>query len=190
MKQRVYRPQSLKYLLFRPLQKNFAHLCSQPYVLLPLWLMEITDCVFVLLSPWREHLHCHCLSQEPWRRCHFYSTAGDSKTQKWCKFCKATQPVSVGTWICSQLGFPAPALLLPCTAHVEASVNHLFKILSSSVAVDQHQAHGCASRIKLFPSLIIGDIPNSSLVAPFLLSSIAKRLPPDHGTWLELVSAL
>lgn len=90
----------------------------------------------------------------------------------------------------SQLGFPAPALLLPCTACVEASVNHLFKNLSSSVALDQHQARGCASRITLFPSLIIGHIPISSLVAPLLSSSIAKRPPPDHGPWLELVSAL
>lgn len=187
MKQRVYRPQSLNYLLFCPLQKTFANLCSQPYVLLPLWFMEITDCMFVLLSPWRDHLHRHYLSQEPWRRCHFYSTAGDSKTQKWCKFCKATQSESVGTWVRTQSAW----LPSSCSfATLQASVNHLFKIPSSSVALDQHQACSCASRIKLFPPLIIGAIPISSLVAPFLLSSIPNRLSPDHGPRLELVSAL
>lgn len=154
--------------------------------------MEITDCMFVLLSPWRDHLHCHYLSQEPWRRCHFYSTAGDSKTQKWYKFCKATQPVSFGTWVCTQVSLASQFLLFRYTA--QPVQKHLLTIClkfpPQSVALDQHQACSCASRIKFFPPLIVGAILISSLVAPFLSSSIAKRLPPDHGPWLELVSAL
>lgn len=91
----------------------------------------------------------------------------------------------------SQLGFPAPALfpILSSPSRVEASVNHLFKIPSPSVALDQHQARSCASRVKLFPPLIIGIIFVSCLVAPFLFS-IAERLPPGHGSWLQLLSAL
>ena len=92
----------------------------------------------------------------------------------------------------SQLGVPAPALfpILSSPSRVEASVNHLFKIPSPSVALDQHQAHSCASRVKLFPPLIIGIIFVSSLAAPFPFSSIAERLPPGHGSWLQLLSAL
>lgn len=91
----------------------------------------------------------------------------------------------------SQLGVPAPALfpILSSPSRVEASVNHLFKIPSLSVALDQHQARSCASRVKLFPPLIIGIIFVSCLVAPFLFS-IAERLPPGHGSWLQLLSAL
>ena len=101
-------------------------------------------------------------SQEHCRLCHFCSSAGDNETWDLGNFGKVTQPVSDRTWVCTQVILASQLMLwsLPCTAcvEIEASVNHLCRILSPSVALDQNLAHSHASRIQLLPPLIIGTI--------------------------------
>lgn len=75
----------------------------------------------------------------------------------------------------------------PCTAYVEASVNHLFKTPSPNVALDHHQAWSGVSRIKLFPSFENWDHLWWSLL--FCTFPVLSCLKTATRSWVAAVTS-